>query len=113
MLLNGWKAIANYLQSGVRTVQRWEGEGLPILRPRGGTSGHVVAYTADLDRWMKRSSNGASRHCNLETEIERTRQLLLTMSRERVQMHARLHELRGELASLRKNHRRDRTKRHR
>jgi len=37
MVLSGWKAIANYLKGGTRTVQRWEKEaGLPVLRPRPG-----------------------------------------------------------------------------
>jgi len=33
MILSGWKEIASYLHCGVRTVQRWEVDGLPIYRP--------------------------------------------------------------------------------
>jgi phage terminase Nu1 subunit (DNA packaging protein) len=105
MLLSGWKEIAQYLRSSVRTVQRWEGEGLPIIRPRGGGRGHVVAYTAHLDRWIKRSPNGHSNFSNLKTEIERAGQLLVSVSKELTQLRARRAELSRELASLRKNHR--------
>jgi hypothetical protein len=30
--LNSWKEVAAYLQRDVRTVQRWEFEGLPVYR---------------------------------------------------------------------------------
>jgi len=36
MILSGWKEIASYLHCGVRTVQRWEMDGLPIRRPLPG-----------------------------------------------------------------------------
>jgi CheY-like chemotaxis protein len=52
MILNGWKEIANYLKSGVRTVQRWECDGMPTHRPRGGRP-PVCAYSEELDRWLK------------------------------------------------------------
>ena len=54
MVLSGWKEVANYLRLGVRTVQRWESKGLPIHRPIEGNRGHVVAYTAQLDKWVQR-----------------------------------------------------------
>jgi hypothetical protein len=51
-VLSGWKQIANYLQKGVRTVQRYEREmGLPIHRPAGSQSA-VVANKAELDDWL-------------------------------------------------------------
>jgi phage terminase Nu1 subunit (DNA packaging protein) len=104
MLLSGWKEIANYLRSGVRTVQRWERDGLPVMRPRPGARGHVVAYTLQLDAWVKRSRNGHVDILSLQTERERTRQLLVSLSKERVQMRLRLAELRREIASLRTRH---------
>lgn len=52
MLLNSWKEIATYLRSGIRTVQRWETLGLPVLRVRSGNRGPVVARTEDLDAWL-------------------------------------------------------------
>ena len=53
MLLNGWKEIATYLRCGVRTVQRWEALGLPVMRVRPGKRGPVVAQTEGLDAWIR------------------------------------------------------------
>ena len=56
MILSGWKEIAGYLHCGVRTVQRWEAEGLPIHRPATGRRSHVIADSTELDRWVRRSA---------------------------------------------------------
>jgi hypothetical protein len=51
--LAGWKAIAEYLGRGVRTVQRWEIEfGLPIRRPAGRAHGAVMAHREEIDQWF-------------------------------------------------------------
>jgi DNA-binding beta-propeller fold protein YncE len=48
--LASWKEIAAYLHHGVRTVQRWERNGLPVYRhPVLGT---VHAFKSELDAWM-------------------------------------------------------------
>lgn len=57
MILSGWKEIAGYLHCGVRTVQRWEAEGLPIHRPSPAKRSHVIAHSEELDRWVR---NGCS-----------------------------------------------------
>ena len=81
MVLSGWKAIANYLKGGTRTVQRWEKEaGLPVLRPRPGPRGHVIAYSEQLDRWLKYSNGHRPDIPKIESEIHRTQQLLLRLS---------------------------------
>lgn len=55
-ILAGWKAIANHLGRGVRTVQRYERElGLPIRRPSGKSHGSVIATKAELDGWVSAS----------------------------------------------------------
>jgi hypothetical protein len=52
-VLSGWKDIANYLEQGVRTVQRYEYElGLPVHRPAGRLRGSVIAAKSDLDAWV-------------------------------------------------------------
>jgi hypothetical protein len=51
--LTSWKEIAQHLGKGVRTVQRWEREGLPVRRPKDGHKGRVVAYPEELDRWLR------------------------------------------------------------
>ena len=51
--LRSWKAIANYLNRRVRTVQRWERhEGLPIHRHQHQKQATVYAYKHELDAWL-------------------------------------------------------------
>ncbi len=53
--LDSWKAIADYLDRDVRSVQRWEHvRGLPVYRVPGAKSGGVFAYTDELDEWLHR-----------------------------------------------------------
>lgn len=61
--LGSWKAIAQYLQRDVRSVQRWEQErGLPVHRVPGEKGGGIFAYSDELDRWlMSRESEGNAR----------------------------------------------------
>lgn len=101
MILTGWKEIANYLRCGVRTVQRWERDGLPVVRPIPGSRAHVIAYSQRLDRWSKRSQDGLLAIPHLQAEIERTQQLLLTLSKERRRMRLRVNELQREIAAIR------------
>jgi hypothetical protein len=55
-ILSGWKQIANYMEKGVRTVQRYERElALPVRRPAGKSGGSVIATSAELDAWVKAS----------------------------------------------------------
>ena len=50
--LDSWKAIATYLNRGVRTVQRWEQtEGLPVRRLSPDKKASVFAYRSELDAW--------------------------------------------------------------
>jgi hypothetical protein len=52
-VLNSWKEIAQYLERGVRTVQRWETDlALPVRRPRGKKRSAVIAMRCDLDDWL-------------------------------------------------------------
>lgn len=52
-LLNSWKEIADYMNRGVRTVQRWETDlGLPVRRPPAGSNGSVRALKSDIDQWL-------------------------------------------------------------
>jgi hypothetical protein len=54
-LLNSWKEIAAYLDRGVRTVQRWEKQGLPVRRLSSGPRAPVIATTTDIDAWIQSS----------------------------------------------------------
>jgi predicted DNA-binding transcriptional regulator AlpA len=53
-ILHCWKEIAGYLSAGVRTVQRWEAEfNLPVRRPRRTKRSAVLAFSAEIDAWVK------------------------------------------------------------
>jgi hypothetical protein len=58
VLLNGWKDIADYLHCGVRTVQRWEQLGLPVIRLRPGRRGSVIAHSESVDSWIESRATG-------------------------------------------------------
>jgi hypothetical protein len=50
--LTGWKEIAAYLDKGMRTAQRWEGEfGLPVRRI--GDNEGVFAFADEIDAWQE------------------------------------------------------------
>jgi TolB-like protein/Tfp pilus assembly protein PilF len=52
--LDSWKAIAQYLDRDVRSVQRWERDrGLPVHRLPGQKGGTVFAYEAELNQWLR------------------------------------------------------------
>jgi len=51
VLLTGWKEIAAYLRFGIRTVQRWERLGLPVIRV-GSVRGAVMAHSERLNTWV-------------------------------------------------------------
>jgi hypothetical protein len=53
VILNGWKEIASYLHSGIRTVQRWERFGLPVGRVGPGHRSPVVTLTQNVDGWVR------------------------------------------------------------
>jgi len=60
----------------------------------------VIAYSQRLDHWLKRSQDGLAIP-HLQAEIERTQQLLLTLSKERRRMRLRVNELHREIAAIR------------
>ncbi len=52
--LNGWKAIATYLDRDESTAKRWEiTRGLPVRRLPGSTNASVYAYPSELTQWLK------------------------------------------------------------
>jgi len=64
--LDSWKAIAQYLQRDVRSVQRWEhARGLPVHRLPGEKSGAVFAYESELDAWLLSRGNEATSEARL------------------------------------------------
>src|SRR5579864_6459180 len=57
-ILNSWKEIATYMDRGVRTVQRWEKDGLPIRRVGAGKRAPVFAFTVEIDKWLRKHGTG-------------------------------------------------------
>ena len=67
--LESWKEIANYLNRGVTTVQRWEKqEGLPVHRHPHEKRGTPYAFKPELDAWWQ---NGHARLEALEQQEEK------------------------------------------
>src|SRR5205085_11550022 len=58
--LQGWKEIAHYLKTSVRTVQRWERLSMPIHRTGQLKNGSVVALRHEIDQWMLNSGAQAA-----------------------------------------------------
>ena len=50
--LDSWKSIAHHLCRDIRTVQRYEAEGLPVYRRQNAKHGSVYAYKSELDNWL-------------------------------------------------------------
>jgi phage terminase Nu1 subunit (DNA packaging protein) len=90
VVLNSWKEIAGYLHCGVRTVQRWEEYGLPIVRV-GGQRGSVVAFSHEIDVWLSRNPRKTN---PITTERQSSNFLLIEESRR----------LRAESALRRQEH---------
>src|ERR1035437_1927431 len=51
--LRSWKEIATFLGVLVRSVQRWESDGLPVYRQGDGRKARVFAYPDELKQWLE------------------------------------------------------------
>jgi Tol biopolymer transport system component len=69
--LDSWKEIASYLKCSVRTVRRWEEEGLPVHRHTHKKKPGIYAYKAEIDAWWR---NGHERQNGRECleQVEKT-----------------------------------------
>lgn len=58
-VLKSWKDISAYLKVGISTAQRWERNlGLPVRRPSRKSGTAVVAFSNEIDWWLKTGSAG-------------------------------------------------------
>lgn len=55
-ILSSWKDIAAYMGRGVRTVQRYEHLGLPVIRLNGHFQSSVMAFTNEIDAWIRETA---------------------------------------------------------
>lgn len=102
MLLIGWKEISKYLRFGIRTVQRWERNGLPVKRVNNSPRSPVVADSEELDAWIlhrMQLPTGASQE--LADNRKRARELRLQGQAIRKELQDRMAVLRKTLAEAR------------
>ena len=101
MLLSGWKEISEHLRCGVRTAQRYEQAGLPVVRPLPGRRSHVIADSQQLDGWLLDGSLRHNRDFERQSVIKRTRELRAQVQQSRKNLQHTLAALTEELAALR------------
>jgi tetratricopeptide (TPR) repeat protein len=85
--LDSWKAIAEYLERSMRTVQRWHAHhGLPVHR-FGGVKGAVFAYPEEIDRWLvSLAQETRERAVSEEQSLETSKTVAADLARAAKQM---------------------------
>jgi tetratricopeptide (TPR) repeat protein len=70
--LDSWKGIANYLNTSVRTVQRWEKqERLPVHRHGHARQDTVYAFKLEVDRWrLERDGSSKAAGAPFTSDLE-------------------------------------------
>jgi len=106
MILNSWKEIAQHLQCGVRSAQRWEQLGLPIKRPFRGQRSAVVADSDELDSWRRDNAFWREKDFDMLADVQRARKLRAEAREARALLRSRMEALKQELAAIRKKRRR-------
>lgn len=102
MILTGWKEIATHLRYGMRTVQRWERNGLPVKRVNHSPRSPVVADAEELDAWILHRVQlppGASRERT--DNLQRARELRRKSQEIRKELLVRMEILKKTLAEAR------------
>jgi hypothetical protein len=76
--LEGWKAIAAYLNRETRTAKRWEvAEALPVHRHRHFARSSVYAFPSELDAW--RANRRPDARARRESWLKRSRHALILL----------------------------------
>ena len=52
-ILNGWKEIAECLHRTPRSARRWEQLGLPVRRISDSRRSQVIAFSDELENWLR------------------------------------------------------------
>lgn len=101
MVVTGWKEIANYLRCSIRTVQRWEKRGMPVHRPLPGERSHVVAYSEELDWWVRDHQPRYTVSEHVIISIAQAQKLREEARARRAELRAHMKVLRHAIDSLR------------
>lgn len=102
MILTGWKEISKHLRYGIRTVQRWEDNGLPVTHVNNGPRSPVVADSEELDAWILHRIKlppGAPRKTT--DNLQRARDLRRQAQEIKKQLRASMNDLQKTLAESR------------
>ena len=120
-LLNSWKEIAAYLDRGVRTVQRWEKQGLPVRRVTSGPRSPVIAKASDIDAWIESarahgvpvllSHEHVMLRGQLRISVEQSRALCIEMAHLREGQRNGMTKLLATIAALERSCKHDRAQR--
>ena len=98
-LLTSWKEIAQYLNKGVRTVQRWEQQyELPVRRPANNGEGIVFAVPQELDDWLLKQQ---TRNGHTNGESSKLQQTIAELQAENAELQAEIAELKLQLKKAR------------
>jgi hypothetical protein len=102
MILTGWKEISNHLRRGMRTVQRWEHNGLPVKRVSNSPRSPIVADSEELDAWiLHRMQLPPGAPQKLADNLQNARQLRSEAQKLRKELQDRMDALRKTLAESR------------
>ena len=90
-VLHGWKELANYIELGVRTIQRYERvSGLPVRRIDGRSRGSILAFADEVDAWLTARTQPAPAGEAQTTLLAQLQQEVWKLRAENEELHARL-----------------------
>jgi hypothetical protein len=101
VIRSGWKEISNYLRFGVRTLPRWEHNGLPVKRVIKSPRSPVVADSDKLDAWIFDRAKRAGDSPKFAENRQRARELRHQAQEIRKEVLARLDVVKKTVAELR------------
>jgi hypothetical protein len=87
--LTGWNEIGEYLGKGVRTVQRWEHQGLPVRRSGEGRKATVLALPEELDAWVQNQKLRSGSNVSVDQTIKALRTENANLQRQLKAAHDR------------------------
>jgi hypothetical protein len=105
VILTGWKEISRHLRFGVRTVQRWQDEGLPVKRISNSRRSPVVADSEQLDAWILHRRLPPGAPPTLLEKRERVVEMQRTLEEHRKEFQVRVRVFKKQVAEFQAKHR--------